>query len=146
MTNAMTARAMASAGPPAGGSTDDPTGADGPMTFSVGEAAARSGFSIDTLRYYERLGLLADVDRTAGGQRRYTAEDLSWLALVSCLRRTGMPIREMQVFAELVRAGDATFPQRRALLQAHREQVLDRIAELQEQLHTIDRKIDYYAR
>jgi DNA-binding transcriptional MerR regulator len=114
-------------------------------TFSVGEAAAQSGFSVDTLRYYERLGLLTGVDRTAGGRRRYTADDLSWLGLVSCLRGTGMPVREMQEFAELVRAGDHTFPERRTLLQAHRERVLAHIAELREQLTMIDHKIDYYA-
>jgi DNA-binding transcriptional MerR regulator len=115
-------------------------------TFTVGEAAAQSGFSVDTLRYYERLGLLTGVDRTAGGRRRYTADDLGWLSLVSCLRGTGMPVREMQEFAELVRAGDQTFPQRRALLQAHRERVLAHIAALREQLRMIDHKIDYYAK
>jgi DNA-binding transcriptional MerR regulator len=114
-------------------------------TFSVGEAAAQSGFSVDTLRYYERLGLLTGVDRTAGGRRRYTADDLGWLALVSCLRGTGMPVREMQEFAELARAGDHDFAERRALLEAHRERVLAHIAALHEQLRMIDHKIDYYA-
>lgn len=113
-------------------------------SFTVGEAAAQSGFSVDTLRYYERLGLLTDVDRTAGGRRRYTTDDLGWLALVSCLRGTGMPVREMQEFAELVRAGDHNFAERRALLEAHRERVLAHIDALREQLRMIDHKIDYY--
>jgi DNA-binding transcriptional MerR regulator len=114
-------------------------------TFTVGEAAARTGFSIDTLRYYERLGLVAGVDRTAGGRRRYTAGDLGWLELVSCLRGTGMPVREMQRFAELIRAGDDNLADRQTLLLAHRDRVNAHVAELQQQLRQIQHKIDYYA-
>lgn len=113
-------------------------------TFTVGEAAARTGFSIDTLRYYERLGLVAGVDRTAGGRRRYTNDDLGWLRLVSCLRGTGMPVREMQEFAELARAGDHNFQARCELLLAHRDRVNAHVAELHEQLRLIQHKIDYY--
>jgi DNA-binding transcriptional MerR regulator len=113
-------------------------------TFTVGEAAARSGFSIDTLRYYERLGLVAGVDRTAGGRRRYTQSDLGWLELVCCLRGTGMPIREMQEFARLLREGDDNFADRRALLEAHRDRVERHIAELHEQMRLVNHKIAYY--
>ena len=116
------------------------------QTFSVGEAAERTGFSIDTLRYYERLGLVAGVDRTAGGRRRYSTDDLGWLGLVSCLRGTGMPVREMQEFASLVRAGEHSFAGRRALLLAHRDRVNAHLAELREQLRLIQHKIDYYGR
>jgi DNA-binding transcriptional MerR regulator len=113
-------------------------------SMSVGEVAERSGFSVDTLRYYERLGLITAVDRTAGGRRRYRQADLGWLQLVSCLRGTGMPIREMQEFAELTRVGDATSGERRALLERHRERVLQHVGELTEQLRMVEHKIDYY--
>jgi len=114
------------------------------ITYSVGEAAQRSGFSIDTLRYYERLGLLEPVERTSGQQRRYRAADLDWLGFVACLRGTGMPVREMREVAELVREGDHTIPQRIALLEAHAERVRTRIRELAEQLDAVDHKVAYY--
>lgn len=112
--------------------------------LTVGEAAAATGFSIDTLRYYEKLGLVAGVDRTAGGRRRYSPHDLGWLGLVSCLRGTGMPVREMQDFAELVRAGDHNLAERRELLLTHRDRVNAHIAELHDRLRLIQHKIDYY--
>ncbi|HEX7105703.1 MAG TPA: MerR family transcriptional regulator [Acidothermaceae bacterium] len=114
------------------------------MTYSVGEAAERSGFSVDTLRYYERLGLLEPIERTSGQQRRYREADLDWLGFVSCLRGTGMPVREMREFAELVREGDHTIPPRITLLEVHAERVRERIRELTEQLEAVDHKVAYY--
>ncbi|GAA2717572.1 MerR family transcriptional regulator [Micromonospora olivasterospora] len=70
--------------------------------YPPSEAARRSGFSLDTLRYYEKIGLLSDVARTSGGRRVFTDEDLSWLGLFRCLRDTGMPIAEMCRYAERV--------------------------------------------
>jgi DNA-binding transcriptional MerR regulator len=113
-------------------------------TYTVSEASERSGFSVDTLRYYERLGLLEPVDRSVGRQRRYREGDLDWLGFVSCLRGTGMPVREMREVAELVRAGEHTVPQRIEVLQAHGVRVRDNIRQLTEQLAAIDHKIAYY--
>ena len=112
--------------------------------YAPAEAAERTGLSIDTLRYYERIGLLPAVPRTVGGRRRYRERDLDTLGLLNCLRDTGMPIREMQRFAALLAAGDATIPARIELLQAHRDSAQRRIAELQGQLERIERKIAHY--
>jgi DNA-binding transcriptional MerR regulator len=106
--------------------------------------AALAGLSAHTLRYYERIGLLDPVARVHGGQRRYGADDLAWLAFLQRLRATGMPIRDMQRFAELRRHGDATIAERRALLDAHRDEVLERIAELQRDLRAVTDKITHY--
>ena len=114
----------------------------GPLT--IAEAAALSGLSAHTLRYYERIGLLDPVMRVHGGQRRYDAEDLAWLAFLQRLRATGMPIRDMQRYAELRRQGDGTLATRRALLEQHRDEVLERIAELQRDLATVTYKITNY--
>lgn len=76
--------------------------------YAPSEAARRSGFSLDTLRYYERIGLLNEVGRTSGGRRVFTDDDLDWLMLFRCLRDTGMPIAEMCRYAELVREGEHT--------------------------------------
>ena len=115
-----------------------------PEALTIAEVAAFSGFSAHTLRYYERIGLLDPVSRVHGAQRRYSAADLARLAFLQRLRATGMPIRDMQRFAELARQGDGTIAARRALLQAHRDEVLERIAELQRDLATVTDKITHY--
>ena len=114
--------------------------------YSPSEAARRSGFSLDTLRYYEKIGLLSGIGRTAGGRRVFTDEDLGWLEVFRCLRDTGMPIAEMCRYAELARQGDRTLGARRALFEAHRGRVLARMAELAEDLKVLDYKIDAYRR
>ena len=112
--------------------------------LTIAEVAALSGLSAHTLRYYERIGLLDPVARVHGGQRRYDADDLAWLAFLQRLRVTGMPIRDMQRFAELRRQGDRTISERRALLEAHRDEVLERIGELQRDLTAVTDKITTY--
>jgi DNA-binding transcriptional MerR regulator len=112
--------------------------------LTIAEVAASTGLSAHTLRYYERIGLLDPVARVTGNQRRYDTEDLAWLAFLQRLRATGMPIRDMQRFAELRRAGPNTMAARRALLENHRDEVLERIAELQRDLAALTDKISHY--
>ena len=115
------------------------------MSYPIAEAAAAVGLTPDTLRYYERDGLmLRPVGRSATGHRRYDDADLTWIELLTCLRGTGMPIRDVRRYAELVRAGDGTEEQRLELLRAHRAHVLAQLAEVQEHLGAIDRKIGIY--
>jgi DNA-binding transcriptional MerR regulator len=113
-------------------------------TYAPQEVVARTGFSLDTLRYYERIGLLDDVDRTSGGRRVYTDDHLDWLGILHCLRNSGMPVREMRRYAELARDGAATGAERLQILRQHRERILARMAELREALRVVDHKIDYY--
>jgi DNA-binding transcriptional MerR regulator len=116
------------------------------MALTIAEAAATCGLSADTLRYYERDGLLVrPVARSASGHRRYTDEDLGWIEMVTRLRATGMPIREVRRYAALIRAGDGNEPARLGLLRAHRERVLAELAVVQAHLAAIDAKIDLYA-
>ena len=115
------------------------------MSLTIAEAAERTGLTPDTLRYYERDGLmLRRVDRSTTGHRRYTDADLHWIGLINCLRGTGMPIREVRRYAELVRAGDGNETERLELLRAHRLDVLAQLAEVTEHLGAIDRKIGIY--
>jgi DNA-binding transcriptional MerR regulator len=113
-------------------------------TYSVGEVSARTGFSVDTLRYYERLGLIEAVERSVGGRRMYRDEDVGWLDFVSCLRDTGMPIERMREFAELCRDGEHTVPERVDLLAAHGRRVEAEIEVLRTKLAAIHHKIEYY--
>lgn len=112
--------------------------------LTVSEVAERIGLSTHTLRWYERIGLLDHVRRDTSGYRRYTARDVEWLLLLIRLRATGMPVKEMQRYTELVRAGQHTEGERRKLLQAHRERVATHIEELQRHLAVIDHKVGAY--
>jgi DNA-binding transcriptional MerR regulator len=112
--------------------------------FSPSEAAEQSGFSLDTLRYYERIGLLDDIDRAPSGHRRFRDDDLEWLGVLRCLRETGMPIAQMRRYAELTRRGKATMAERLSLLTEHDRQVQERIALLQAQHNHLREKIDWY--
>jgi DNA-binding transcriptional MerR regulator len=113
--------------------------------ISIAEAAERTGVSVHTLRYYERAGLVVTtVDRTAGGRRRYRQIDLDWIKICTKFRATGMPIRIIRRYAELVLAGRGNEKDRLELLEAHRSDVLTQLAELQESLELIDHKIDVY--
>jgi DNA-binding transcriptional MerR regulator len=113
--------------------------------LSIAEAARRTGVSVHTLRYYERAGLVVTtVDRTAGGRRRYQQLDLDWITVCTRLRATGMPIKAIRRYAQLVSAGPGNEKERLALLEAHRDEVTAKLVELQESLKLIDHKIDVY--
>lgn len=114
--------------------------------LTIQEAAHECGLSEHTLRYYERIGLIEPVERAGNGHRRYTTADLGWIDLLKCLRATGMPVAQMITFAELVRCGKQTIPDRLDLLTEHRRDVLQQIEELQRYLAKIDYKIDLYSR
>ncbi|OII62263.1 MerR family transcriptional regulator [Streptomyces sp. CC53] len=118
---------------------------DGQDRYTISEVAAWTGLTAHTLRWYERIGLMPHVDRSATGQRRFTNRDLDWLVLVGKLRLTGMSVAAMVRYADLVRRGEHTFDERRELLEATRRDVLSRIAELQDTLAVLDYKIDIYS-
>ena len=114
------------------------------MTYSIAQAAEHSGLSIDTLRYYERIGLVDPPARDSGGRRSYSDDDLGWLVFLTRLRTTGMPIRMMREFAQLRHLGAATAGRRKQMLFEHRASVRERIAELQSCLDVLEYKIKHY--
>jgi DNA-binding transcriptional MerR regulator len=113
--------------------------------LAIAEAASRSGVSVHTLRYYERAGLVVTaIDRSATGRRRYHRLDLEWITVCTRLRATGMPIKAIRRYADLVRAGHGNEQERLDLMQAHRADVIAKILQLQENLELITHKIDVY--
>ena len=108
------------------------------------EMAERTGTTIDTLRYYEREGLINDVARASSGHRRYSEADAGWIEVLRCLRLTDMPIQQMRAFAELGRMGEHTKPERYAQLLAHRQRVVAAINELEDALVVLDAKTAIY--
>jgi DNA-binding transcriptional MerR regulator len=123
----------------------EPARSDPAAGVSIAEAARRTGVSVHTLRYYERAGLvITDVGRTNGGRRRYRQQDLYWIKMCTKLRATGMPIKTILRYAELVSAGPGNEQERLALMEDHRAEVTAKVAELEENLELIDHKINVY--
>lgn len=114
------------------------------MTISIAQAAERSGLSIDTLRYYERIGLVDPPARDSGGRRAYAEADLVWLEFLTRLRTTGMPIRMMREYAKLRHHGLATTSRRKQILLEHRASVRRHMEELSSCLDILDYKISNY--
>jgi DNA-binding transcriptional MerR regulator len=113
-------------------------------TLTIADAARVSGLSAHALRYYERAGLLQPIDRNASGHRRYREEDLERIRFLTKLRATGMPIRDVRRYAELMGRGESTNADRMALLQEHRERVLAQLEATARNLDQIEWKINYY--
>ena len=117
---------------------------DDEADLMIGDVARLSGLSIDTLRYYDRAGLLGAVHRDGGGRRVFDRDTLGLLDVVLRLRRPGMPVEEVGHFVELVRLGDAERAGRLELLRAHRRRVLSQLDQLQGDLAVIEWKIAVY--
>ncbi|NER83642.1 MAG: MerR family transcriptional regulator [Leptolyngbya sp. SIO1D8] len=112
--------------------------------LTIQQMAEASGLSVHTLRYYERCQLIAPIHRANNGHRRYSAQDIRWIQFLTKLRMTGMPIRQLQEYATLLRQQPDAVQERRALLEAHRQTVLGQLQQLQENLAVIDWKIQHY--
>ncbi|MFT3861803.1 MerR family transcriptional regulator [Micropruina sp.] len=112
---------------------------------TISQAADALDLTADTLRYYERDNLLLrTVPREPNGHRRYQEADLHWIELITRLRATGMPIRDIRQYAALVRAGDGNETERLELLRRHRRRVLAQLAAVTVNLAAIDHKIALY--
>lgn len=115
-------------------------------TYSVGEMARRMGIPTSTLRYYDKEGLLPFVERTPGGIRVFGERDYEYLQLIECLKKTGMPLKEIREFVRMTVEGDGTIEARLDLFRRRREAVERQIEELQNTLKIIDYKCWYYER
>ena len=109
----------------------------------ISEAAERLGVSADTLRYYEKIGLLRDIDRV-GGRRSFGAKDIAWLEFIRRLKETGMELKMIKAYSDMRHQGDATLSQRKAMLLDHRQGLEQRIKALEAHLRALDKKITWY--
>jgi DNA-binding transcriptional MerR regulator len=114
--------------------------------LGIGDVARRTGLSVHALRFYEREGLMLSqqVARGTGGHRRYTAQDVNWLRICIKLRASGMPLAKIRRFAELVREGPGNEQERLELLREQQRHVENQLAELEECLQIINRKVGVY--
>lgn len=112
--------------------------------MTIAQASKQTNISLDTLRYYERIGLIPPIRRTQSGIRDYSEEDLRWVEFVKCMRRAGLSIEVLTEYLRLFREGDRTLQKRRELLLEQRDQLEEKIAEMQETLGRLDKKIARY--
>ena len=110
----------------------------------IAEVSREFGVSADTLRYYERVGLLQRVERTASGVREYSEQDCARIQFVKCMRGAGMPVEALARYMQLLNEGDETMAARKELLERERDRVQERIAELQAGLDRLNYKIENY--
>jgi len=112
--------------------------------FIIQQIASMTGLSTHTLRYYEKIGLIKNVQRAQTGYRQYTDFDLAWIQFLIRLRVTGMPMLKMKQFSDLRQKGESTITARKELLEEHYKDVLGKIEELELNSHKIEEKIAHY--
>jgi DNA-binding transcriptional MerR regulator len=112
--------------------------------MTIAEVARQYDLTPDTLRYYERIGLLPEVTRTPGGIRDYSQEDCRWVEYIKCMRSAGVSVETLVEYVRLFHQGAQTIPARKKLLLEQREQIVARIAEMNEVLAKLDWKLDGY--
>ena len=114
------------------------------MFYTIGEMAQKLDVAPSTLRYYDKEGLLPFVERSSGGIRMFKDEDMEWLQMLGCLKKAGMPLKEIRSFMDWSRQGDATISQRLELIEKQRQSVLDQQKQLEDTLLMLDYKRWYY--
>ena len=118
--------------------------------MQIGEVSAQSGLSIDTIRFYDKSGMLPELPRDGNGWRRFTPEALDWLEIIARLRRTGMPLDDIKAFASSAQSADADTKaaqsKRLALLKSHQTRLAEQRAELEACEAYLERKISVYSK
>ena len=112
--------------------------------MTIAEASKKYDISADTLRYYERIGLIPPVPRTKSGIRDYDEASCGWIQLMKCMRKAGVQIEALIEYVALYQQGEETACARKAILEEQREQLRMRLEEMQESLHLLDKKIQHY--
>ena len=112
--------------------------------MTITEVSNKYGLTPDTLRYYERIGLIPPVPRTKAGVRDYDEASCGWVELMKCMRSAGVQIEALIKYVALCQAEGDTYAERIAILHDQRSQMAERIAEMQRSLDRLDAKIDYY--
>ena len=112
--------------------------------MTIREVSEKYGISQDTLRYYERIGMIPEVTRTASGIRNYQPEDLGWVELAICTRGAGLPVEALIEYVKLCQKGDATIPARLQLLQEQKVHLKEQKQQLEAAMDKLDYKISRY--
>ncbi|GFI50547.1 MAG: MerR family transcriptional regulator [Lachnospiraceae bacterium] len=114
--------------------------------MTISEVSKKYGISQDTLRYYERIGVIPPVHRTGSGLRDYTEEDCGWVELAGCMRSAGLPLEALTEYVRLCQEGDSTIPDRRRLLLEQKDILSKQLKAIQETMERLEYKISCYDR
>lgn len=112
--------------------------------MTIKEVSEKYNISQDTLRYYERIGMIPEISRTPGGIRNYQDSDLGWVELAICMRSAGLPIEALIEYVKLYQQGDTTFAARLQLLQEQRESLEEQKTQLEKAINKLNYKISRY--
>ncbi|MFT8314402.1 MAG: MerR family transcriptional regulator [Clostridium sp.] len=112
--------------------------------MTIAEVSEKFNLSQDTLRYYERIGLIPNVNRNKSGIRDYTEEDCRWVEFIKCMRSAGLPIEVLIEYVGLFQQGDGTIESRKELLIEQRKQLIARMEDMQKSLERLNYKIERY--
>ena len=114
------------------------------MVYTIGEMAKRLNVAPSTLRYYDKEGMLPFIERSSGGIRMFQEKDMSWLQIIECLKKTGMPIKDIKEFVDLCIEGDGTIDRRLEIITKQKKAVERQIEETQKMLDMLNYKCWYY--
>lgn len=114
------------------------------MEYTIGEMSDILGLKPSTIRYYEKEGLISTVNRSQGGVRKFTQRDLEVFRIIECLKKTGMPLKDIKSFIDMTTQGDSTIGTRLELFKKQRDALNEQIKELQQALNVIEYKCWYY--
>ena len=114
--------------------------------MTIFEVCKKLDLTQDTLRYYERIGLIPKIEKSSGGFREYTEQDCQRITIIKFMRNADMPIQQLTQYIEMIRNGGDTLEARKNLLRELRERLAEKIGELQTTLHALDERIDGYER
>ncbi len=112
--------------------------------MTIKEVSEKFNISQDTLRYYERVGMIPPVTRTSGGIRDYQESDLGWVELAICMRSAGLPVEALIEYVKLTQEGDKTIEARLQLLSEQRESLIEQQKKINDTLKRLDYKISRY--
>ncbi|MCS7202667.1 MAG: MerR family transcriptional regulator [Dictyoglomus sp.] len=112
--------------------------------MKISEVSKKYGISEDTLRYYEKIGLIPRVHRNKSGVREYTEEDCRWIEFIKCMREAGVQIEALVRYVKLFQQGDKTIEERKKILMEQREQLISRLKDIQKALDKLNLKIEAY--
>lgn len=114
------------------------------MSYSIGEVSKLTGLSVPTLRYYDKEGLIPNINRNENGLRDFTEQDLGTIHIVTCIKGAGASIREIKEYMDLCQLGDSTLELRKQFFIEKKRDVEEQMKELNEIMNTVEMKIKYY--
>ena len=114
-------------------------------TYSIGEVAIQFGLTISTIRYYDKEKLIPKLQKNSSGKRIFTLDNIETFKMIECLKKAGMPIKDIKVFIQWCEAGDSTIPNRLEMFRELRQSVKEKLIDLEQTLDTLEYKCEYYS-